>query len=234
MRINEMVRLQEYMRANGRGDYDIIKELTGGVKKKDEDKVSANVKKAIKDIVELSGGTQNSTGARPPMFGGDGNFNGIWTKIERTMSDEEIHNAHKELALEYADKAVEIGNSGKGRSAIANELLKLDKWYQDKQAQLEYQYVCVFSPDRKAAYAKSDGYIVEIDEPLAFGNTWTMLWGPSGWSTCPTEMELQRMQEFMKTHFDTLRQYEAEHGQIPSVGQYTNRVITPAPVRNYY
>ncbi|MDR0303312.1 MAG: hypothetical protein LBH98_00850 [Chitinispirillales bacterium] len=238
MRINEIVRLQEYMRANGREDYDVIKELLGKVKKKDEDddedKVTASAKKAIKDIVQLSGGQQNTTGARPPMFGGDGNFNGIWTKIERTMSDEEIHKAHKDLAVEYADKAVEIGNSGKSRSMIANELLKLDNWYQTKQSELAYQYVCVFSPDRKAAYAQSDGYIVELNEPLAFGNSWTMLWGPSGWSMCPTPKENERYSEFMKTHFDTLNRYEAEHGQIPYWGQYSNRVITPAPVKNYY
>jgi hypothetical protein len=151
------------------------------------------------------------------------------------MSDDEINQAHKELALEYADKAVNIGNSGKSRSMIANELMKLDKWYQNEQAKLMYQYVCVFSPDRKEAYAKSDGYMVKLDnEKLAFDQDWTMIWGPSGWSMCGTEKEMQRMQEFMKVHFDTLNQYEAEHGQIPYFGQYSNRVICPAPVKNYY
>lgn len=230
MRINEIVRLQEYMRANGKGDYDVIKELIGKVKNKDDeddDKVSANVKKAVKDIVEISGGNQNTAwGAPPPVFGGNGNFDGIWTKMERTMSDEDIHQRYKELSIEYADKAMAIGNSEKSRSMKADELRKLDKWYSMEESRLLYQYVAPFSPDRKAAYAKSDGYIVELDEPMCFGNTWTMLRGPNSWSVCPTQTEMQRWEEFAKTRYETLKEYEAQHGQIPYVGQYSNRVIT--------
>jgi hypothetical protein len=248
MRIDEIIRVQEgfkQQKSQGKNkniskeitekiEFNVIKALMGKVNNK---KGKGKNKTEMPPIATQSNPAYNlslsSCNPRPPMFGGDGNFDGIWTKMERTMTDDEIHQAHKELAIEYADKAVAIGNSGKSRSMIANELLALDKWYSAEQNKLMYQYICPFSPDRKEAYAKSDGYIVELNEPLAFGNTWTMLWGPSGWSTCPTPTENQRMQEFMKTHFDTLNEYEAEHGQIPYAGQYTNRVITTAPVRNY-
>jgi len=177
MRINDIVKLQVYMNANGK-DYDVVKELLGGVKKEDEeneDKVGLNVKKAIKDIVELNGGGQDINAPRTPMWD-----SGFYTKREPIMSDEEFEKAIVALAVEYAEKSIEIGNSGKSASMINRELFDFgQKFTNGKKAILEMQFVSVVSPDRKAVLAKADftnTYSVYGNEKNIFGGNEIMQW----------------------------------------------------------
>jgi hypothetical protein len=184
--------------------------------------VATAKKNAADSYIPAPAGTQPHT----PMW--DGQF----TKRERTMSDEEFEKAIKQMALEYAEKATQTGNSGKSKSMINNELYNLNREFEEKRAKLEVPYVSVVSPDRKAAFAAADftkDSSIYGNEINAFGGYDLMTWGPSGWSTTPTPAEVERMKKFANIYIDTLREYETEHGQIP----YTTISKAVAPVRNY-
>jgi len=150
---------------------------------------------------------------RTPMW------DGLWTKREPAMPDEEIEKAMADLATEFAEKSIEIGNSGKSASTINRELDKLRNEYSDKQADLQLMYVSVVSPDRKAAYAKADfttSNKVYGNERNIVGGNELMSWSPSGWGIWPTEAESERSKKLTNIYGDTLRAYEAENGvKIP-------------------
>jgi len=127
---------------------------------------------------------------------------------------------------------MEIGNSGKGKSMINSMLDKLRNEYNDKQANLLLHYVSVVSPDRKAAYAKTDfteSNIVCGNELNNWGRNELMSWTPSGWTQSPTTAEMERWKKFNNLYIDTLKAYETEHGQIP----YTTISRAVAPPINY-
>jgi len=134
------------------------------------------------------------------------------TKSEPTMSEAEFEDAIKSLALEYAERATEIGNSGKSNSMINKELYNLNRELEWKEWKLRTSFISVVSPDRKALYAKYDG-----KEPFLYGNNGkiSMGSGPSGWIWCPTEEEEARISKYAQIYGETLSAYEAEHGQIP-------------------
>jgi hypothetical protein len=160
-------------------------------------------------------------------------WDGFWTKREQTMPDEDIEKAVETLAIEFAEKSIEIGNSGKSASMINKELNKLRYEYNDKQANLQLMYVSVVSPDRKAAYAKADfttSNKVYGNEKNIVGGNELMSWSPSGWGIWPTDAEIGRLKKLTNIYVDTLRAYETEHGvKIP----YTTISETGVPNRNY-
>jgi len=165
-----------------------------------------------------------SGGSRPP------DWNKILTKREPIMSDEEFEKEIKALAVEYAEKSIEIGNSGKSASIINNELFKLAREYEEKKYNLQTPYVSVVSPDRKAAFAASDGYEVLGNEKNYSGTNRLMLWRPDGWTISPTNAEIERIGKFNNIFADTITAYETELGtKIPSTT--ISKVV--APLRNY-
>jgi hypothetical protein len=188
--------------------------------------VAATKKTAADAYIPAASGSQPRTPMWETMF----------TKRERTISDEEIENAVKKLAVEYADRAMEIGNSGKSKSIINNELFNLNREFEDKRSKLMVPYVSVVSPDRKAAYAQTD--FQKNQGPLVYGNEPTLYapkenvlmgWGPSGWGIYMTKAEEERLGKFNNIYMDTLIAYEAEHGQIP----YSTISKSVAPAKNY-
>jgi hypothetical protein len=209
-------------------EFNVIEALIGKVKGK---KGKGKNKAEMPTITQTNPAYNLSlSGPRPP------DWDKICTKKEPAMSDEEFENAIKELAIEYADRAVEIGNSGKSKSMINKELYDLSRAFEDKQYKLQTQYVSVVSPDRKAAYEQTDNK--KNQGPLVYGNESTLYgpkenvlmgWGPSGWGIYMTQAEQERLGKFNNIYIDTLRAYEIEHRQIP----YSTISKTVAPVRNY-
>jgi len=143
------------------------------------------------------------------------------------MTDEEFEKEISALALEFAEKSMEIGNSGKGKAMINSMLDKLRSEYNYKRSNLELQYVSVVSPDRKAAYAKTDFTKCNV----VYGNDGRGLleWSSSGWVTIPTSAENERVYKFADIYRETLTNYEKEHGQIP----YTTISRSVAPPKNW-
>jgi len=169
------------------------------------------------------------SGPRTPMW------EGFYTKREPAMSEEEFEEAIKALAVEYAEKMIEIGNSGKSSSIINKELFDFNySFINGKQAALQVQYISVVSPDRQAAYAKADftsTYSVYGNEKTISGGNELMQWSnQSGWSIIPTDAEVGRIKKFNNLFIDTLTAYEAENGiTIPR----TTISKTVPVVRNY-
>jgi len=203
-------------------EFNIIEALMGRIKKKNKGEMPPMATQANPAYnVSLSG-------PRTPMW------EGFYTKREPAMSEEEFEEAIKALAVEYAEKMIEIGNSGKSASIINKELFDFGFGFVNgKKATLEVQYVSVVSPDRQAAYAKADftnSYSVYGNEINAFGEKELMRWTPDGWTIHPTSAEIGRISKFTNIFMDTLKAYEAENGvTIPS----STVSKTVAPVRNY-
>ena len=211
-------------------DYNVIQELLGG-------KIKGKGKKGKNKAEQTAVSTMQtnpaynlslSSGPRPPTW------EGLWTKREPTMSDEEIEKAVVALALEYAERAMEIGNSGKSSSMINKELFNLNREFEGKKAELEVPYVSVVSPDRKAAYAKAnftESYFVYGNERNITGGNELMRWNPyHGWSIWPTDTEIERLKKFNNIFGDTITAYETEHGiKIP----YTTISKAFVPPINY-
>ncbi len=243
MNINDVLRIQEgfKQRSQEKGtgknigkeiaeklEFNVIEALMGKVKgKKGKGKNQAE-KVPIATTQTSPAYNLSLSGPRTPMW------DYFWTKREPIMSDEEFEKEIEALAIEFAEKSMEIGNSGKGKSMINSMLDKLRNEYNDKQANLLLHYVSVVSPDRKAAYAKADSTnsnVVYGNERTLYGMTGNelMSWGPSGWATHMTQAELERMGKFNNLYIDTLKSYEKEHGQIP----YTTISKAVAPPINY-
>ena len=134
------------------------------------------------------------------------------TKSEPAMSETEFEDAIKSLALEYAERATEIGNSGKSNSMINKELYNLNREFEWKEARLSTSFISAVSPDRKALYDNYDG-----KEPWIYGNNGKISMDPGTgtWTWYPTEEEEARISKYSQIYGETLRAYEAEHGQIP-------------------
>jgi len=170
------------------------------------------------------------SGKLPPPI-----WSNIRTKSEPAMTDEEFENAIKALAVEFAEKSLEIGNSGKSSSMINKELFNFTQSFiNGKYAELENQYVSVVSPDRKAAYANAnfkDSNKVYGNEVSYRGDNELMHWNPSlGWATVTTVAEEERTGKFTRLFIDTLKAYEAEHGvKIP----YSTISKEVTPINHY-
>jgi hypothetical protein len=226
MRIDEMVRMQAGFGQKSKGksigkeiaektEFNVIEALIGKAKGK---KGKGKNKAEMPPITQTNPAYNLSlSGPRTPMW------DGFYTKREPAMSDEEFESAIKELAIEYAEKMIEIGNSGKSASMINRELFDFGQEFANgKQAKLEILYVSVVSPDRKAAYEKADftnSYSVYGNERNIFGENELMRWNSSSscWSVQPTPAEEKRVGKFTTLFIDTLKAYETEHGvKIPS------------------
>ena len=167
------------------------------------------------------------SGPRPPIWEGQ------WTKRPPAMTDEEFEKKIAELGTEFAERSVEIGNSGKSASMINKELKNLRDEFENRKGDLMNMYVSVVSPDRKTAYAKADftkSPIVYGEEKDYFGGNELMRWSPSGWGIVPTAAEMERMGKFDKIFGDMVTAYEKENGiKVP----YTTIGGPVAPVKNY-
>jgi hypothetical protein len=236
MRIDEIIRVQEgFKQQKSQGkNKNISKEIT--------EKTEFNVIEALMGKVNNKKGKGKNKTEMPPITQANPAYNlslsgssaprtpmwdVFWTKREPAMSDDDFEKEISALALEFAEKSTEIANSGKGKAMINSMLDKLRNEYNDKRVNLELQYVSVVSPDRKAAYAKTDftkGNVV-------YGNDGNGLleWVPSGWATFPTAAEKERFYKFADIYRETLTAYEKEHGQIP----YSTISKTAAPQKNW-
>jgi hypothetical protein len=238
MRIDEMVRIQASFTQKSKGkNSNIGKEIT--------DKTQFNIIEALMGKIKGKKGKGKNKAEMPPMatqanpaynvsLSGPRppDWDRIYTKREPAMSDEEFEEAIKALAVEYADRAMEIGNSGKSSSMINNELYKLAREFEEKQYKLQLPYVSVISPDRKAAYATAnftESNSVYGNVPNIYGENKLMMWGPGGWNTIPTYAEQERIKKFNNIYVDTLKAHQAEYGPIP----YSTISKTIAPNRNY-
>ena len=147
----------------------------------------------------------------------------IPSKSDPAMSEAEFEEAIRTLSLEYAERATEIGNSGKSKSMINKELYDLNREFDKKEWKLQTLYISVASPDRKAAYSntKYDGssyHVVSGNEQNFLGRNELMTWSsnsPNGWTIYPTSAEHERMSKYAQIRLETLNAYEAEHGEIP-------------------
>jgi len=224
MRIDEIIRMQTGFKQKSQGknigkeiaektEFNVIEALMGKIKGK-KGKGKNKVEMPSLNTMQTNPAYNLSMSTpRTPMW------DGLWTKREATMPDEEIEKAMADLATEFAEKSIEIGNSGKSASTINRELDKLRNEYGDKQANLQLIYVSVVSPDRKSAYAKADfttGNKVYGNERNIVGGNELMSYNPSGWTIWPTEAEGERSKKLTNIYVDTLRAYEAENGvKIP-------------------
>jgi len=111
---------------------------------------------------------------------------------DTAMSEEEFEKAIKDLALKVAEKGKALGNAGDGRAA-----------YRLEEAKLMTKYLSVVSPDRKTAYENNS-----YQELMVYAN--------GAWSTKFTPGELTRSAKFYEVFDNTIKEYEAENGQIPA------------------
>ena len=117
---------------------------------------------------------------------------------DSAMSEEEFEKAIKDLALKVAEKGAALGNAGEGRAA-----------YRLEEAKLMTKYLSTVSPDRKTAYENNS-----YQEFMVYSN--------GTWSTRFTPDELSRSAKFYDIFNSTIKEYEAENGQIPVASKASN------------
>jgi hypothetical protein len=117
---------------------------------------------------------------------------------DSAMSEEEFEKAIKDLALKVAEKGAALGNAGEGRTA-----------YRLEEAKLMTKYLSTVSPDRKTAYENNS-----YQGLMEYANgTWTTKFTPN---------ELSRSAKFYEIFNNTIKEYEAENGQIPTGSKTSN------------
>jgi hypothetical protein len=132
-----------------------------------------------------------------------------WSMIpskDNAMSEEEFEDAIKALAIKAAEKGVALGDIGKGRDAFKLE-----------EMNLMIKYISTASPDRKAAYENYKGI-----GNIIYGNSnQELMKNTNGIWDCGTltKEELARASKFYDIYQDTIKEYEAENGQIPSAAK---------------
>jgi hypothetical protein len=129
-----------------------------------------------------------------------------WNRIpskNATMSDEEFEEAIRALALADAERGMKMGNAGKG--ILAGEMA---------YCKLLTEYISVVSPDRKAAYENFSG---KGDTVYGSFNQEMLTRGSDGVWQCYylTKEEMARSSKFGTIYLNAMKEYEAEHGQIP-------------------
>jgi len=225
MNINDIVKIQGSfdLKSKGKGtgksatknigkeiteklEFNVINELMGKFKYKKGKNGKSQTEKSL--TATQANPAYNLSLSKPPPP----NWAYMPTKSEPAMSETEFEEAIKALALEYAERATEIGKSGKSSSMINKELYNLNREFEWKEGKLRTSFISVASPDRKALYAQYDG-----SDPFLYGNDGkiSMISGPSGWIYYPTEEERARISKYSQIFGETLNAYEAEHGQIP-------------------
>ncbi|GBU26471.1 hypothetical protein R83H12_03169 [Fibrobacteria bacterium R8-3-H12] len=117
---------------------------------------------------------------------------------DTAMSEEEFEEAIKELALKVAEKGAALGNAAEGRTA-----------YRFEEAKLMTKYLSTVSPDRKTAYENNS-----YQELMVYAN--------GSWTTKFTPDELTRSAKFYEIFNNTIKEYEAENGQIPAGSKSSN------------
>jgi len=117
---------------------------------------------------------------------------------DSAMSEEEFEKAIKDLALKVAEKGAALGNAGEGRLA-----------YRLEEAKLMTKYLSTVSPDRKTAYENNS-----YQDLMAYTN--------GTWFTKFTPDELSRSAKFYDIFNNTIKEYEAENGQIPAGSKSSN------------
>jgi len=122
----------------------------------------------------------------------------IPSKDSSAMSEKEFEQAIKELALKVAEKGAALGNAGEGRLA-----------YRQEEAKLMTKYLSTVSPDRKAAYDNN-----------SYQNL--MVYANGSWSTKFTSEELSKSAKFYDIFNNTIKEYEAENGKIPTGSKSSN------------
>jgi hypothetical protein len=229
MNINDIVKIQGSfdLKSKGKGtgknaaknigreiteklEFNVINELMGKFKSK---KGKSGKSKAEKSLtITQTNPAYNLSLSKPPPP----DWAYMPSKSEPAMSETEFEEAIKALALEYAERATEIGNSGKNNSMINKEIYNLNREFEWKEGKLKTLFISVVSPDRKAAYGKSDGHIVNGNDSNYWGENRLMDCGPSSWAWYPTSAEMERMSKFGEIYMNTLREYETEHGKLPT------------------
>jgi hypothetical protein len=124
------------------------------------------------------------------------------TGKDAEMSEEEFEKAISALALKAAEKGMASGDAKKGFDAFrAEEMSLLTK------------YLSSVSPDRKAAYESSKKY----GNNVIYGNSnqELMTYSNGSWNAKLTNAELSRVSKFYDIYQKTIKEYEAEHGQLP-------------------
>jgi len=115
------------------------------------------------------------------------------------MSEEEFEEAIKALALKTAEKGTAMEDIGKAKEIFRAE-----------ENKLLYKYISVASPDRKAAYESTPTIDGNFNQKL-------MVYANGAWGTgLLTKEELSRGSKFYEIYQNTMKEYQAEHGQIPS------------------
>jgi len=114
------------------------------------------------------------------------------------MSDEEFEKAIKELALKVAEKGAALGNAGEGRTS-----------YRYEEAKLMTKFLSTVSPDRKKAYENNSYQDV-------------MVYANGSWFTKFTPEELSKSAKFYDIFNNTIKEYEAENGKIPTGTKTSN------------
>jgi len=226
MNINDMVKIQGSFDLRSRGkdvgksagknigkeiteklEFNVINELMGKFKYKKGKNGKNQAEKAPSTTKQTNPAYNLSLSKSPPP-----NWAYMPSKSEPAMSETEFEEAIRALYQEYAERATEIGNSGKSDSVINKQIYNLNREFEWREGKLQTLYVSVVSPDRKALYSKHDG-----ENPFLYGNDGKMLMisGPGFWAWCPSKEEEERIAKYLQIRMDTLKAYEAEHGQIP-------------------
>jgi len=117
---------------------------------------------------------------------------------DSAMSEEEFEKAIKDLALKVAEKGAALGSAGEGRLA-----------YRHEEAKLMTKYLSTVSPDRKTAYENNS-----YQELMVYAN--------GSWFTKFTPDELSKSTKFYEIFNNTIKEYEAENGQIPAGSKSSN------------
>jgi hypothetical protein len=124
------------------------------------------------------------------------------TGKDAEMSEDEFKEAIRSLALKAAEKGMSMGDAKKGFDAFRSE-----------EMSLLTKYMSTVSPDRKAAYESSKKY----GNNVIYGNSNQELMTYSGgsWNAKLTTTELSKASKFYDIYQNAIKEYEAEHGQIP-------------------
>jgi len=190
-----------------------VEELIGKLGTKKGKKGKSQVEKTTLSTPQANPAYNVSLSGKPPPPNWD---SGFWTKSTPTMTDEEMENKMAELGREFAERSVEIGNSGKPAAMINRDLKNLRDEFEFRKADVMGMYISVVSPDRKAAYANAnlqESYTIYGTEKNILGGNELMRWNPSdnSWSPWMTEAEGARMKKMDNIFADTVLAYEAEH-----------------------
>lgn len=210
-----------------------VEELIGKLGNKKGKKGKSQAEKTILSTPQTNPAYNLSLSGKIPPPNWD---NGFWTKSTPTMTDEEMEEKMAEFGREFAERSVEIGNSGKPAAMINRELKNLRDEFKHKKDDLMDMYISVVSPDRKAAYANAnlqESHTIYGTEKNILGGNELMRWNATtnSWSPWMTEAEGARMKKLYNIFADTVLAYEAEHNlKVP----HTTISETVAPPMNNY